>query len=31
VGFMLMGEAMRDHRLIGIGQSVEALISPNVG
>ncbi|MAF48348.1 MAG: amidase [Rhodospirillaceae bacterium] len=30
VGFMLMGEAMRDHRLMGIGQSVEALISPNL-
>ncbi len=30
VGFMLMGETMTDKRLIGIGLSVESLISPIV-
>ena len=30
VGFMLMGEKMNDIRLIGIGLSVEQLLSPNV-
>jgi aspartyl-tRNA(Asn)/glutamyl-tRNA(Gln) amidotransferase subunit A len=30
VGFMLMGEGMADKRLLGIGRSVEALISPNI-
>lgn len=30
VGFMLMGEAMADKRLLGIGLSVERVLSPNV-
>lgn len=30
VGFMLMGENMADKRLIGIGLSVERLLSPNL-
>ena len=30
VGFMLMGETMRDHRLMAIGLSVDALLNPNI-
>ena len=30
VGFMLMGEGMRDHRLAAIGLSVEQLLNPNI-
>ncbi|MDC0033663.1 amidase family protein, partial [Alphaproteobacteria bacterium] len=30
VGFTLMGENMADKRILGIGRSVESLLSPNV-
>lgn len=30
VGFTLMGETMADKRILGIGQSVEKILSPNV-
>jgi aspartyl-tRNA(Asn)/glutamyl-tRNA(Gln) amidotransferase subunit A len=30
VGFMLMGENMADKRLLGIGLSVDSLLSPNL-
>jgi aspartyl-tRNA(Asn)/glutamyl-tRNA(Gln) amidotransferase subunit A len=30
VGFMLMGETMRDHRLAAIGLSVDQLLNPNI-
>ena len=31
VGFMLMGEALADRRLLGIGMAVERVVSPNLG